>query len=98
VLIEWKTDSEHKHAGFNVWRDCGTRGLVRVNPDLVRARGSSMSGADYTLRDTRAPIGETLYWLDDVDVLGNVTRHGPVKAPRAHVRFRAEPRLELISR
>ena len=81
ILIEWETAMEMDHLGFNLYRMTTQEGLwTPLNPELIPAQviGSPM-GAVYTFADTDVEPGETyLYRLEDVDVNGKVTSHGPI--------------------
>lgn len=84
VILGWKTGGEAHNLGFNVYRELnGTR--VRVNPSLIAGSALLMSGAlpkhsgrRYVWIDPSAPISGSSYWLEDVDVSGTRTMHGPV--------------------
>lgn len=81
ISIEWETAMEMDHVGFNLYRMTTQEGLwTQLNLDLIPAMsvGSPM-GAVYTFADTTAEPGVTyLYRLDDVDVHGKITSHGPI--------------------
>jgi hypothetical protein len=59
---------------------------IQVNAALIAAQaGGSVEGASYTWRDP-APLaaGETrLYWLEEVELTGNTTQHGPLTVANA---------------
>ncbi len=86
VTLSWSTASEINHSGFNVHRvaPASTSAMPKpmslVNDDLVTAKGSAGSGADYSLVDGEAMVpGEIReYMLEEVDVNGLRTFHGPV--------------------
>ena len=41
----------------------------------------STQGASYSFDDDQVPLGETMfYWLEDIDLSGATTLHGPVSA------------------
>lgn len=86
VTLTWTTGSEIDTAGFNIYR-AGGRGaaFVRVNPELIPARGSAAQGARYVFTDRGLHNRiRYRYLLEDVDLAGMQTRHGPVQAvPRA---------------
>jgi len=86
VLLSWKTGGELRNLGFNVYREAnGER--IRLNPSLIAGSALIMKAAlpqhtpktyawiDY-LQD--ASHGLSPYWLEDVDVDGTRTLHGPV--------------------
>ena len=84
AVLVWKTNGESRNLGFNVYRDvAGNR--VRINPSLIAGSALMMSGAlprhsgrSYAFFDPSAPSPGTVYWLEDVDVNGTHTMHGPV--------------------
>ena len=84
VLVSWETVSEMGNLGFNLWR-----GLAPDEPDtqlnaaLIPSQGpGSTQGFSYQWIDQAdlVPGATYYYWLDDVDVNGVTTRHGPVSA------------------
>ncbi len=83
VLLSWKTGGERHNLGFNVYRDSGGE-KVRLNSSLI-------AGSALLMRETlqqhgaktygwidRSPTIGTSYWLEDVDLNGTRTMHGPV--------------------
>jgi hypothetical protein len=90
VELSWQTVSEIKTAGFRVWREAADGRLAPVGPALVPARGEPLAGATYRLTDWTAPRSAARYWLEDLDSLGQATRHGPAAvgpAPRRVIRL-----------
>jgi hypothetical protein len=82
VLIEWETATELDNLGFYVYRSPTPEGKkLRLNLDLIPSQmPGSPVGAHYEFVDNSAPSGVTCYyWLEDVDLHGQVTRHGPVQ-------------------
>lgn len=83
ALLSWKTGGEVHNLGFNVYRDvAGTK--TRLNPSLI-------AGSALLMRDTvqqhgaksygwidSSPSSGAVYWLEDVDLDGTRTMHGPV--------------------
>jgi len=84
VMVSWKTGGEARNIGFNIYREQnGNR--VRVNPSLIAGSALLMSGAlpkhsgrRYAWIDPSASVAGTSYWLEDVDVNGTRSMHGPV--------------------
>ncbi len=84
VLLMWKTGGEAHNLGFNVYRERnGNR--VRMNPSLIAGSALLMMGAlpkhsgrSYAWPDSSAEVADASYWLEDVDVNGTRTMHGPV--------------------
>ena len=84
ALLIWKTGGEAHNLGFNVYRELnGNR--VRMNSSLIAGSALLMNGAlskhsgrSYAWIDPSVPAAGTSYWLEDVDVNGTRTLHGPV--------------------
>jgi uncharacterized repeat protein (TIGR01451 family) len=89
VLLTWKTGGEANNLGFNVYRELnGNR--VRLNASLVAGSALWMSGAlpkhsgrSYNWIDPYASSAGAEYWLEDLDVNGTRTMHGPVSVENA---------------
>jgi uncharacterized repeat protein (TIGR01451 family) len=89
AILSWKTGAESHNLGYNIFREeNGQR--VRLNPSLIAGSALMMAGAlpkhagkTYTWIDS-APTSAA-YWLEDVDVNGARTMHGPVTASAATV-------------
>ncbi|HSN75674.1 MAG TPA: integrin alpha, partial [Anaerolineae bacterium] len=80
VLVTWETVSELNNAGFNLYRglldDGSDRALLVSVPS--QAPGSAQ-GYAYNYVDATVDPGQTYwYWLEDIDLSGATTRHGPV--------------------
>jgi hypothetical protein len=86
TLLQWRTGYEANNLGFNLYREeLGVR--VRVNPSLIGGSalmggpGTPMkAGFSYAWVD-RTPIdpnATVTYWLEDVDLNGTRTLHGPI--------------------
>jgi uncharacterized repeat protein (TIGR01451 family) len=84
VVLTWKTSGEAHNLGFNVYREQnGNR--VRMNPSVIAGSALLMRGAlpkhagrSYAWIDPSAPVTGASYWLEDIDVNGTRTMHGPV--------------------
>jgi uncharacterized repeat protein (TIGR01451 family) len=84
VILQWKTGTESHNLGFNVYREQnGER--VQLNPSLVAGSALLMSGAlprhagkTYSWIDSSPVADGGVYWLEDVDVNGTRSLHGPV--------------------
>jgi hypothetical protein len=81
VILTWQTVSEHNNLGFNLYRSESPELLgERLNETLIpsQAPGEGM-GASYAFLDGTILPGVTCYYtLEDVDVAGRSTGHGPV--------------------
>lgn len=94
VLLEWETASEVDLLGFHIYRaETPDGSQTRLNAALIpgQAPGSPV-GAVYHFQDkaVSAVPGTYYYWLEDVDVYGVATRHGPVSvqvSPGSQHRF-----------
>jgi hypothetical protein len=82
VILSWSTESEIDNAGFNIYRSEAENGeYVKINDALIPAQGSSTQGASYEFIDNDAQNRKTYYYkLEDIDLKGQSTMHGPVSA------------------
>jgi hypothetical protein len=78
VRLEWTTLAEFDNAGFNLYRY--DDGLQRLNATLIPAAGIDGSGAAYSYFDDYplATGEDRLYYLEDVDLNGTRSLHGPI--------------------
>lgn len=116
VLIEWQTGHEVNNLGFHVYREESGE-LYRLTPDLIAGSamlaGSGIAlGAGYSYQwldisssplatgDSR--LASVRYWLEDIDLSGKRTMHGPVSLGSSWEpvpqRLRAESLGELSQR
>jgi hypothetical protein len=82
VILKWTTESEIDNAGFNLYRSEAEGGeYVKINDSLIPAEGSSTQGASYQYVDSNVKNRTTYYYkLEDIDINGTSTMHGPVSA------------------
>lgn len=84
VLVGWETASEIGNTGFNLWRGTSPNApTIQLNDTLIpsQAPGSPQGFAYEWIDDFELVSGTTYYyWLDDVNLSGTATRHGPVSA------------------
>ena len=81
VALAWETGTEVDNAGFNLYRATAEGGpYTRVNAALIAAEGDPVSGTSYTFLDKGLSHGTYFYKLEDVDLNGTTTLHGPVSA------------------
>ena len=82
VMLVWVTESEIENAGFNIYRaetEDGT--YIRLSASLIPAQGTATSGATYTYADRDVVNRRTYFYkLEDIDINGVATSHGPVSA------------------
>ena len=83
VLVAWQTSFESDNLGFNIYRDVGgarerlNKGLI-AGSALVAKKLDQTSGHGYRFRDKLDAGTLAQYWLEDVDLHGVHTMHGPV--------------------
>jgi hypothetical protein len=82
VILQWSTESEIDNAGFNLYRSESENGeYIEINESLIPAQGSSTQGARYEFIDNDVQNRKTYYYkLEDIDLNGQSTMHGPVSA------------------
>jgi peptidase C25-like protein len=92
VLLHWRTGMEVDNLGFNVYRE--ERGKrIRLNPQLL-AGSALMIGPDTLLRSGRRYAWQdraqfspsARYWVEDVDLNGTTTLHGPIAVDGSKIR------------
>ncbi len=91
IRLTWETAAEWDNLGFNLYRRSTLEGpAIRVNPDLIPPAHppGSGEGGTYTFLDTTVTGGATyFYTLEDVDLNGTRTLHGPVQATAPYAVF-----------
>ena len=82
IVVEWETASEIDCGGFHLWRAGSSGGAYEpITAEMVAAKGGLFWGASYTYEDLDVVMGRTYrYKLEDIDVYGRSTFHGPVEA------------------
>ncbi|MCX5885086.1 MAG: DUF1566 domain-containing protein [Proteobacteria bacterium] len=90
VILKWTTESEIDNAGFNLYRAESEEGeYVKINTSLILAEGSPTQGATYQFIDEGVKNRTTYYYkLEDIDLNGTSTMHGPVSAEPRKTGFR----------
>jgi hypothetical protein len=86
IRLAWRTGYEVDNVGFRVYREQNGK-RVRITSSIVPGtaligvgRGASNGDRDYSFSD-KAPStdpGPVQYWLEDVDLKGKSTWHGPI--------------------
>ena len=97
VLLEWRTGLEVNNLGFNVYRDVrGKR--TRINSQMlagsalmVGAGTRLLSGRSYVWADDLPNGRDAQYFLEEIDLNGQSTWHGPVGVDRSRSRDRLPP-------
>lgn len=85
IILRWQTAFETDNIGFNIFRaeSLDREQAVQLNTDLIASLvpPGSTFGADYEFIDNTAkPYRTYFYWIEDLDVNGEVTSHGPSRA------------------
>lgn len=81
VTIQWETAGEIDNAGFNIYRAGLDGAYKKINANIIPAQGSPTTGAQYYFTDDSAKNRNTYsYKLEDIDINGTATLHGPVSA------------------
>jgi hypothetical protein len=98
IALAWETATELDNLGFNLYRAEAADGpRTRLNTALFPSQNpGSAVGASYHFVDDSVEAGGTyFFWLEDVDVHGTATLHGPVSASLDPLRrlLPARPRL-----
>ena len=102
VNLEWRTGFEVNNLGFNVYRQIGGQ-RVQINPSLIA--GSALmvggnirlqSGYTYTWQD-QITDATASYWLEDIDLSGASTWHGPFGITTTAVKKIGRTRAVLLN-
>ena len=86
VLLAWQTGYEVDNLGFRLYRDDGhqRRPLTQLlaGSALLTGPGTVLgAGRSYSWWDPTPPAeGDAQYWLEDIDLNGQSTWHGPIVA------------------
>jgi uncharacterized repeat protein (TIGR01451 family) len=101
ALLSWKTGGETRNLGFNVYREVNGQ-RVRLNSSLIAGSALIMRHAleqhgakTYAWMDRSAGANNGLYWLEDVDLNGTRTFHGPI-SPQNDWAAQSVPRTLMI--
>jgi hypothetical protein len=82
VILEWTTGDETDNLGFNVYRAATKDGeYVKLNPSLILSKVGTGLGTTYEFVDSTVKNGTAYFYkLEDVDINGVKTLHGPERA------------------
>jgi hypothetical protein len=93
TLLKWATETEVNHLGFNIYRDNDGK-RVQVNQQLITNTVLSISrdaalpaGHTYEFVDNSAANDNAIYWLEALDIKGNVSWQGPFSSRRVQGDF-----------
>ena len=90
IAVAWETASEDDNAGFNLYRrELGTDAYTQLNGALIPSKAPGQGqGASYSWVDGSVTPGVTYeYLLEDVDMGGARTQHGPAAATARFAAF-----------
>jgi hypothetical protein len=99
VHLEWETSTEIDNVGFDLYRSDASGGdYIRLNEVRIPSKApGSPAGALYTWQDETVVAGIVYhYMLEDVDVHGKRTQHGPLSVLVTESEFAVY--LPLVSR
>ncbi len=87
VLIQWRTREETRNLGFHIYREDAT-GRHQLDPSLIAGSALFFRGGlpqhrarTYAWVDPQGGMNSS-YWLEDVDLNGTATLHGPITPER----------------
>ncbi len=81
VLVAWETTTEYSNTGFNLYRALEADGERTLLGWVPSAMPGSAQGAAYSFQDFEVTPGQTYwYFLEDIDLNGATTLHGPASA------------------
>ncbi|HUP59630.1 MAG TPA: SdrD B-like domain-containing protein [Thermoanaerobaculia bacterium] len=83
VTVTWQTTMEADNLGFDVYRSLSGGAKEKINSNIIIGSafmtGRKTSGPrSYRFVDRKPPAGLVQYWIEDVDLDGSRTMHGPV--------------------
>ncbi len=82
TVIKWSTAEEFDNLGFNVYREVnGKRELVNralIAGGSLKTTANLVATGDYYSWTDNNPKSGAIYYLEDIDMKGNSTLHGPV--------------------
>ncbi len=80
VKVEWQTAREFDNVGFHIYRAESAGGpYARITNKLISANPQQSKGGHYSYTDADVSVGRLYYYkLEDIDVRGKHTLHGPV--------------------
>ena len=98
VSLDWKTGQEMDNLGFNVYREQGGKRTL-VTPQMVAGSallagpGTTLgAGQSYSWLDPLSQSKNAQYWLEEIELSGQSTWHGPVSVTESGNRNISPPR------
>jgi hypothetical protein len=103
-FIQWRTAYESNNLGFNLYREEGSE-RTRLTPQLVAGSAlvagngvSLTAGRSYAWWDKSQTSKNAVYWLEEVDIDGKSTWHGPTSINQVGGQPAAATQADLLSR
>lgn len=101
TTIKWETASEDANLGFNVYREAnGKRELLNSSPIIGTALRSKVNletkNSGYGWTDIE-PVENAVYYLEDIDLKGTRTIHGPVTPLMQDSRIERQSNPKMLS-
>ncbi len=101
ILLDWQTGFEADNLGFNLYREEGGKRQA-VNAQLVAGsalttEAALLAGRHYAWWDAAPGSPSTAYWLEDVDLDGQATWHGPFYVKQATGKPPASSQAALLA-
>ena len=83
VAVTWSTNREINNLGFDVYRQAGGGAKEKLNKALILGSAfvsgrNSTRPRSYRFVDHKPATGFVQYWVEDVDLNGTRTEHGPI--------------------
>jgi hypothetical protein len=80
AAVEWQTAREFDNLGFHLYRATSPGGTyTRLTDKLISAKVQPGRGGSYSYLDTTVTVGSLYYYkLEDIDIYGTHTLHGPI--------------------
>ena len=79
VTLKWTSETEPNNAGFNVYRSKNeSANYAKINSSIIPAQGNATTGANYSYINEPVESGTYYYKLQDIDLQGIESYHGPV--------------------
>ena len=83
VTVTWQTSYETDNLGFYVWRESADGTKTKLNDHIITGsalftKKTATSSRSYRFHDAKPPAGFSQYYIEDVDLKGVRTMHGPI--------------------
>ncbi len=102
TLLEWQTRGESRNLGFHLYRE-DAQGRHQVDPSLIAGSALLLRGGlpqhrakTYQWIDAQGG-SQSGYWLEDVDINGTRTLHGPIYAESVSSNSAAVAQARMLS-